>query len=90
MFVLKFYDGVKQSMGVVDAAECRQNIFFLEVVLGVVVILCCEFHDFFLLGIQGFFLQCPEVVLEHDDVLLDPYGVIHGFVLQNKAVAMRE
>ncbi len=65
-------------MGVVDTAERGEVVFFSRVIFCVLVVLRCEFNDFFLTVRDFFFVYLSDVFLEHYDVFLHPCFFIHA------------
>ena len=65
-------------MGVVDAAERGEVVFFVCVVFCVLVVLGCELNDFFLAVGECSFVELFVVFFEHYDVFLYPSFFVHS------------
>jgi hypothetical protein len=65
-------------MGVVDAAERGEVVFFVVVVFGVFVVLCGKFEGFSLVVGEGVLVDVCDVFFEHDDVFLHSGFFVHG------------
>lgn len=65
-------------MGVVDASECGEVVFFLCVVFGIFVVLGRKFDDLFLVLGKRFFVNGGDVLFEHYNVFLHACFLIHG------------
>lgn len=65
-------------MGVVDAAERGEVVFFVVVVFGVFVVLRRKFEGFSLAVGEGVLVDVCDVFFEHDDVFLHSGFFVHG------------
>ena len=71
-------------MGVVDASECGEVVFFVCIVFGVFVILGGKFNGFFLVFCEYVAVDLCDVFLEHSDVFLYSGFFVHDFVVDRR------
>lgn len=73
-----FEEGIEETMGVVDAAERGEVVFFVRIILGILIILRGELEDVFLVVCEGVAVDMYNIFFEHDDVLLNPCIFVHS------------